>query len=97
MKSDEVLGVVKEARKVIQSIIDNKDEGARIRQALVFVLMFQSLSQLIQELVSCETDEERAQGMALLDDAIARLEDDNDLIAAFKYDPSFNPNNKGDA
>ena len=94
--SEDILNLVKQARTVISNILNIEDEEVRVRRALVFVLMLQSMEQLMQELTFTDKDGQ-VEGMKLLDAAIAKLDSEADDIFASKQGPWYDPGTKGDA
>lgn len=94
--SEDILNLVKQARTVISNILNIEDEEVKVRRALVFVLMLQSMEQLMQELTFTDKDGQ-VEGMKLLDAAIAKLDTEADDIFGTKQNGWYNPNNKGDA
>jgi hypothetical protein len=94
--SEDILNLVKQARVVLGNILKMEDEETRVRRALVFVLMLQSLEQLTQEITFIDK-EGQEEGLKLLDTAIARLDNEADEIFPAKQSPWYNSGNKGDA
>ena len=94
--SEDILTLVKQARAVIGNIVKMEDEEMRVRRALVFVLMLQSLEQLTQEITFIDK-EGQTEGLKLLDAAIAKLDNEADDIFAASKSPWYDPGTKGDA
>ncbi len=97
-KTNNVLNVVKEAREVLNTIIDNKDSMSKMMMGAVFMTLLDSVKDVTAYVANPDNDASVVEeAMRQLDEAISRLEDDLDDMNMAEYDPSFNPNNKGSA
>jgi hypothetical protein len=93
--SEDILTLIKEARKSINNILSIEDEEVRVKRALVFVLMLQSIEQLMQELTFTDKAGQE-EGMRLLDEAILKLSEGSDDMES-PDGAWYDPNNKGNA
>lgn len=97
-KHEDILNLIKEARKIIGHIVEHPNQLKSVGLALLFITILQKLQEVTTELVEVSDKKVVQDHLKTIDAAISKLEEDADNITAILCGGApFNPNNRGEA